>query len=226
MTMSRWQVAGGVTCLILGPLAQLIQYLVSPVGEGAKAAGQIAAATAHPAAMRASLVLDVAILLVVPGVLYAGHLAGGARSRLAAAGTALVFVTSLAAGYLLAQDVVISAAAAQPDHQSAAGLAAAFESSGVVTGIVVAYLAGHTVGFILLGIALARSRAVPAWAGIALAAWPFAEMGGEAAGAKPVAAAGFALLLAGFGACALALARRREPAPASGHLVTAGHART
>jgi hypothetical protein len=209
MKMSRWQTAAAVICLVAGPLGQLAQYLVTPVDEGASASAQVSAAAAHGPAMSAAVVLDVLLLLLLPAVLYAGIVAGGTRSRLAVAGTALSFVSMLGAGYLLAADVVVRSAAAQPARATAVAVVAGFENSGVVTGLTVLYLAGHVAGFILLGIALIRSRAVPAWAGAALCAWPIAEMLGEAAGIKPLAAAGFALLAVAFGACARALVQRQ-----------------
>jgi hypothetical protein len=102
---------------------------------------------------------------------------------------------------------VVQVAAGQADRAGAVALVEGYESGGVVTGLVVLYLVGHVVGFILLGIALIRSRAVPVWAGVALCIWPLAEMGGEGSGVWIVAAVGFALLLAGFAACAVRLAR-------------------
>lgn len=214
MRLSRWQMAGAVTCLVAGPLGQLVQYLVSPMKEADSPSVQVAAAVAHPQSMHAAMVLDVLLLLLLPAVLYAGRVAGAAWSRLAAAGTALAFVSMLGAGYLLAQDVVVSAAAAQPDPHAAAALVSAYENNAVVTGITVVYLAGHVVGFVMLGIALVRSKAVPRWAGIALCLWPVGEIAGEAAGLTAVAAAGFALLLLAFGACALALVSGRETSTA------------
>ena len=224
MGMSRWQTAGAVVCLVAGPLGQLAQYLVSPVDEGASPSEQVSAAATHAPAMGAATVLDVLLLLLLPAVLYAGMVAGGTRSRLATAGTALSFASMLGAGYLLAQDVVVQAAAAQPDHTAAVGVVSAFENSGVVTGLTVAYLAGHVIGFVLLGIALIRSRAVPAWAGIALCLWPVAEMLGEGAGVRALAAAGFALLALAFGACAWALLRRQADSGARGVLSPTEHA--
>src|ERR1700761_868301 len=167
MGMSRWQTAGAVACLVVGPLGQLAQYLVSPVGEAASPAAQVAAAAAHPAAMGAAAVLDVLLLLLLPAVLYAGVVAGGTRSRLAVAGTGLSFASMLGAGYLLAQGVVVRAAAAQPGRAAAVSVVSGFEHSPVITAVTVFYLAGHVIGFILLGLALIRSRAVPAWAGVA-----------------------------------------------------------
>ena len=205
--LSRWRVAAGVACLVVAPVGQLVQFLVSPMKEADSAADQVAAAAAHLPAMRVALVLDLPILLLLPAVLYAGFVAGAGRSRLAAAGTAVTFTTALGAGYLLAQDVVVYAAARQPDRGAAAGLVAGFEGNAVVGGLVVAYLLGHLVGFVLLGVALARSRAVPVWAGVALCVWPVAEMVGEAGRVAVVAVGGFALLVIGFGACAAGLVR-------------------
>ena len=95
MGMSRWQTAGGVVCLVAGPLGQLAQFLVSPVDEGASPSEQVSAAAAHAPAMGAATVLDVLLLLLLPAVLYAGMVAGGTRSRLAMAGTALSFASML-----------------------------------------------------------------------------------------------------------------------------------
>jgi len=158
MGMSRWVTAGALVCLVAGPVGQLAQYLVSPVDEAASPAEQVTAAAAHAPAMGIAVGLDVLLLLLLPAVLYAGMVAGGTVSRLAVAGTALSFVSMLGAGYLLAQDVVIRAAAAQPDHDTAVGVVSAYEHSAVVTGLTVLYLAGHVIGFILLGIALVRCR--------------------------------------------------------------------
>jgi hypothetical protein len=207
VVVSRWRVAAGVVCLLLGPVGQLVQFLVSPVRQADAPAAQVAAAAGYLPAMRLALILDPPILLILPAVLYAGFVAGADRSRLAAAGTALTFTTALGAGYLLAQDVVVYEAALQPDRAASVGLVAAYEGNGVVSALVVAYLLGHLVGFVLLGVALVRCRAVPVWAGIALCLWPVAEMAGEASGLVVVAAGGFALLVMGFGACAVGLVR-------------------
>jgi hypothetical protein len=166
VVLSRWRVAAGVACLLVGPVGQLVQFLVSPMKEADSAPAQVAAAAAHLPAMRLALVLDLPILLLLPAVLFAGFVAGAGGSRLAAAGSAVTFATALGAGYLLAQDVVVYAAARQPDRGAAAGLVAGFEGNAVVGGLVVAYLLGHLVGFVLLGVALARSRAVPGGSGV------------------------------------------------------------
>ncbi len=206
MFSAYWRRTAALICLIVAPLAQLAQYLVSPVRQGVSADAQVSSAAAHLGVMRLALVLDLPILLILPAILFAGMVA---RSRLGTAGAAVSFATALGAGYLLAQDVVIYAAARQPRPSSA--VVSAFAGNGVVVFLVGLYLIGHVVGFALLGAALIRSRAVPVWAGAALCAWPILEMLGEGLDAKPVAVAGFLALLVGFAACAFTLVKPSVP---------------
>jgi len=215
----RWNVTGAV-CLVGASVGALVQYLVTPISEGDSASAQVAAAAAHLTRMRWAVVLDLPILLTIPALLYVGWLAGARSSRLAAIGTGLTFAVALGAvGYLLALDPLLYAAARQPDRAAATGVVSAYLGNGLVTAVVVAYLAGHVVGFVLLAVALRRARAVPVWAAVAMGLWPLAEMAGGAAGARWLAAAGYGLLVVAFGACAAALVRSGpvgalpEPAP-------------
>jgi hypothetical protein len=115
-------------------------------------------------------------------------------------------------GYLLGSYVLLYVAAQDPDRSAASPVVDGYLSNGVVTGVVVAYIAGQVVGFVLLGIALVRSRAVPRWAGVAVAVWPVLEVAGEGSGVRAVAAVGFGLLAVGFGACAAAWLSSRTDA--------------
>jgi hypothetical protein len=207
MISTKWLVRVGVLCLLGGSVCQLLQFLVSPMKEGDSAGAQVTAALAHPTAMAWAQVLDLPLLLIIPAVLFAGAVAGFGRSRLATAGTAICFVSVLGAGYLLAQDVVVAAAAHNADPSVATRVVKAFANSTAVDIVVVVYLVGHLVGFVMLGVALIRSRRVPAWAGVAMCLWPIGEMLGEASGVAAVAAVGFALLVVAFGACSVALIR-------------------
>jgi hypothetical protein len=211
MTSTTSRVRLGVLCLLGGSVCQLLQFLVSPMKEGDNAGAQVTAALAHPTAMAWAQVLDLPLLLILPAVLFAGAVAGFGRSRLATAGTIVAFASVLGAGYLLAQDVVVAAAARNADASVATSLVHAFENSTAVDIVVVVYLVGHLVGFVMLGVALIRSRQVPVWAGVAMCLWPIGEMVGEASGVAAVAAVGFALLVVGFGACSVALMRGMSP---------------
>ena len=69
MGVSRWIAAAGAACLVVGPVGQFVQYLVTPIDEGDSAYAQVAQAAAHLARMRWAIPLDLFILLVAPAVL-------------------------------------------------------------------------------------------------------------------------------------------------------------
>lgn len=212
-----------MACLVLAPVAQLAQFLVSPLKQGTDAATQVAAVAGHLPAMRLALLLDVPILLILPAVLYAGVVAGAGRSRLAAAGTALTFASSLGAGYLLGADVVAYIAARQPDRSAANALVAGYQGNGVVVGLVVVYLIGHLIGFAMIGIALARSRAVgiaAIVAAVVLAVAATALAVGYRRDALGLGLAGLAVLFVSVPAVGGAVARS-DPANAVGWILLA-----
>jgi hypothetical protein len=213
MRASRWIAIAGAVCLVAGPVGQFLQYVVTPIDEGDPAYAQVGQAAAHLTRMRWAIPLDLFLLLVAPAVLYAGSLAGARVSKLAAAAAGLLFVTWLGAGYLLGGDILLYLAATAPNRTAATAVVERYLSYPLVEGLVVSYVVGHLVGFLLLGIALARARAVPLWAAAAVAVWPFAELAGEASGVRVLAGAGFALLAVGFGVCAVEVARRSPPVP-------------
>lgn len=212
----RWRTWAGVVCLVVGSMAQLAQYLVTPVAPGATAAEQVSQAAAHMSAMRVAVLLDVPLVLIIPAVLYVGMAAGARRSALAAVGTVLAFLPMLAAEFLLAGDALLVEAARQPDRAAAVALVQAYQSNGTVAGLVLFYLAGHLVSFVLLAVALWRARTVPRWAAVALGSSPVVEFIGGGAGVDAVMAVSYALVVAAFGACAVALVRTgAEPVTAS-----------
>ena len=201
---ARWGVrsvaVAGVMCLAVASLGQLVQYVVTPVSSvGADPGEMLGQAVAHPAAMRAASWLDVAILFVVPAVLFVGRVAGAPRSVLAVVGTAVAFVSTLVGcGYLLVIDVLLQL-------PGAASTVAAYAADPVVATVTVVFLVGHVAGFVLLAAALWRSRAVPVWAAVALALSPVAEFVGQGAGIRAVTVAGYVLLVLAFGACSRVL---------------------
>jgi hypothetical protein len=220
-----------MACLLVGSVAQLLQYLVTPVSPTDSVAEQVAHAAAHPTAMRVGLALDVPLILIIPAVLYVGLVAGAGRSRLAATGTLLTFLPALASEFLLAGDTLIYEASRRPDRAAAVSLVKAYYDNGVLSGLVVLYLATHVVGFVLLAVALRRARALPSWAVLALGLAPVIEILGAASGAKPIGTAGYALLVVAFGACAARLPRLRAaagtaesaPAPTAAPVAVASH---
>jgi hypothetical protein len=65
------------------------------------------------------------------------------------------------------------------------------------------FVAGNLLGTLLLGIALLRARTAPAWAAIAICAWPVLHVTGLIAGTEWFEVAGATLQAIGFGALAL-----------------------
>jgi len=206
-SVGKHYIWSGVACLLIGPVAVLVQWLVTPVDATLPTADLVAAVAAHRTAMGWALALDVPILLVFPAVLYVGHLARAGTSLFAGIAVALCFLPMLGGILLLGVDALLFEAAAQADRGASAGLVDAFVNDPFVGGLTRVYLLTHVVGFIMLAIALRRVRAVPLWACVAIALWPIVEMAGYAAGGKAAAAIGYAALVVGYGACAMALVR-------------------
>jgi hypothetical protein len=68
-----------------------------------------------------------------------------------------------------------------------------------------------TVGLIILGVGLLKSRVVPAWASGAIALGAILDFAGFASGTKALAAVAFAVLLVGLARVALKLRGDAEP---------------
>ena len=147
---------------------------------------------------------------------WAGAVAGARQSRTAAMGAGVAFMGTLAAVFLLANDILLYEAAKSNDP-GAIGLVNDYQHNVLFEMMLVLYVAGQVIGCVLLAIALWRVRAVPRWAAVAVGAFPIVGFA--------VSPAGAALALAGFGACALTLRRDAvEPSPADGSTaVTSAH---
>ena len=81
------------------------------------------------------------------------------------------------------------------------------------------FLVGHVLGLLLLGMALWRAGSVPRWAAVCLAVSPFLEITGGATNVRALPVVAYLLLMAAFGACAVAILRpaastSAAPAPA------------
>jgi hypothetical protein len=208
MTASRRRVSVAVSCLVIGPLAMFVQFLVTPVpGGDSSVAETLNAVAAHRTAMAWALALDVPLLLVIPALFFAGLLAGAATRRLAAIATALVVLPSIGAVVLIGQDALLYVAADQASRSGAAALVQDFVDNPLIAFLTFGYLAVHVVAYPLLAVALRRARVLALWPAVGLGIWPVLEMLGYGAGVKPVAAAGYFLQ---FLALALCAARLRD----------------
>ena len=216
MTTSRWRVSAAVACLVIGPVAMFVQFVVTPVpGGDASVADTLNTLAAHQTAMQWALVLDLPLLLVVPALLYAGLLAGAATERLAAIATALVVLPSIGAVVLVGQDALLYVASQQPARGAAVALVQDFVDNPLIAFLTFGYLAAHAIAYPLLAVALRRARVLALWPAIGLGIWPLVEMAGYAAGARPVAAVGYFLQAVALGLCAAHLRGVARPVPAT-----------
>jgi len=214
MLSSKWRLLGGIVALLGSAIGQLAQYLVAPAHvSGGTAADQVAAVAGHDSRINAAIWLDLPILLVIPAALYLGLVAGARTSRLAATGAAITFVGSLGAGYLLALDPLIALAGRVEPRDGAVALVSAYESSAVANVMVVVGVLGTALGYILLGVAMFRTRTVARWVGLAVVVSVVLEVGGQAVGIDAVAVAAYVIRVVAFVMCAAALVRLRREAP-------------
>jgi hypothetical protein len=160
--LSTWATA---LLLPLGPAAVAVLRLVLPYYTAGSPEKTVAEVGRHPGAQSAVLWLGlIAVLTLVPGVIAAASVCRAAAPRLTSWALALAVPGYLALAVMLASDQILWSAqeAGLSATQAAALFSAAHPTIGIAIGI---FVVGHVVGTVLLGIALVRSRRVPAWAG-------------------------------------------------------------
>jgi hypothetical protein len=153
----------------IGPLAIAILRAILPYSTTDDSADIVAKVAAHQSAESAVLWLGlVATLAAVPGVIAVGLLAVRHAPRLGMAGLVLAtagFSALYAPG--ITDQVALSATNIGLDPATAARLLEDVHPSTLIATVV--FVVGHVLGVLLLGIALWRGGAVPAWAGLAIA---------------------------------------------------------
>ena len=222
MVSTRYTVAG-VVSLVGGGAAILAQYLVTPLSGGDLGSSKLLdKVAAHHTQMAWTLVLDVPLLLAVPAMLFVGALAGMRTSRLAAVGTALLFFPLLLSlPPIVGFDGLAYIAAAEPDRAAMVHLVDSWQGSTWWAVGLYPYVVCQLIGSVLLATALVRAASVPRWAAVAVGAWPFLATVGLAVDARPLAAIGYAVLLAGWTGCARALLAHASTTSAETSLVSA-----
>lgn len=153
--------------LPLGPLSVAILRGILPYFTTDSSQDVLDGVAAAPGRMDAVVWLGLlAALTLVPSALAAARLAQRRMPRLTLAAVAL-----LVPGYLalpIVNNDILVRAAAELDRPVGVQIVDAAGGHGAVLVAGVLFIVGHVVGMVLLGAALWRAHAVPAWAGLAL----------------------------------------------------------
>lgn len=200
----------GAVCLVLGPLAGLVSmFVVRTVS--LKAADQVAAFTTHPGLTRLGLSINtIAALLLIAGLVWLAATTYERSPKLAIVGgitgvlgmVAIMFDNAFhIAGSLMVSGLDSDRATAQ-FHQVISGGAMAVGPLSELADL----------GVIMLAIA-ALKIGVPRWAAALLIAGVIVQGVGFAAGARFIAAVGFAATFAGFALVVRSASGIRFPAP-------------
>jgi hypothetical protein len=200
----------GAVALVIGPLAVVAGSLFEVSGDDDSVATSLTKIARHQGEQRALIVFDLIAALMLPAMIYLMRLSRRGAPRLAIVGGAVAFVGWLGGLISLGgSDVLLYRAAQLPDRSIATGLVKSVVGD---PGFVVpeaAFIIGHLVGMLLLGIALWRSRVVPAWVAGLVGIGPIVHLAvHDLSGA--VDAAAYGLVAIGMIACAVTLLRTSD----------------
>ena len=193
--------------LPIGPLCVAALRYLLPYYSASSNVSTAKAVIAHPGRESAVLVLSVvAVVTLLPGLLTVA--AALPRTRVRTLALTLLVPGYLCLGTLIAKDSLLwSAAHAHIPVQTTASLLAATHPA--VTAATNIFVAGHVLGTVLLGIAIARSQTFPTWAGVCVAvSQPLHAVAFVALGSPTLDFIGWALLGLGLAAVARVLAQR------------------
>lgn len=164
----RLVLAGAV---VGGPLGYLVGGILEPAAHASGRATIAANAAASPLPNAAHLIAFVVASYLLPiGAIGLAYLAYRRTPWLATIGGLLALVGWLPFSALAALDDLAVAMTRLPDPGSYATLWDQFAFDPVMNAYLIVYIVGHLVAYVLLGIALRRARAVPAWAAWAMVA--------------------------------------------------------
>jgi hypothetical protein len=197
--------------LPVGPAAVALLRFVLPYDTTDSGTTIVQKVAAHQGAENAAVWLGfVAVLVIVPSVLWAGQLVGRTAPRVAAAAMLLMVPGYSALGLLVAGDAMVLFGVRHgiPAH-TLGQMYEAVHPVAIVSGVV--FVLGHVLGTVLLGLALIRGRSVPLWAGIAtLVSQPLHFLAAVVVSSHPLDLAAWGLNAAGFAAISVAILRLHD----------------
>ncbi|PWI17678.1 hypothetical protein DI272_28580 [Streptomyces sp. Act143] len=194
---------------VLGPLLFAAAFLISPYDTNADADEIARVIAAHQGATEVSVWLWTAgTLVIAPGLVAVGMLATARSARLGLWGSVLFGTGLLAITLTPSLDTVALGALDKGVDVSTLAKVAKGTDDLVVVGVPVLYfVAAHVIGAVLLGVALLRTRTVPAWAAWLLILSMPLNVAGFVTGVEPVTVLSFVMLAVPFGCAALAFVR-------------------
>lgn len=206
-TRTARRVAAAVL-LPLGPLAVAVLRGILPYFHAGDTRETITQTAAHLGRQDAVLWLSVvALVALIPGTLAAGRLAQRRAPVLTLLGVGLL-VPAFAALFFFAGDPTIRALAGGAVDTDAAVRVLDAQNALAPLGVAgFLFVAGHIVGMILLGAALWRAHAVPAWAGVAIIVSQPLHLACVLLGNQPLDAAAWGLTALGFTVAAVRVLR-------------------
>jgi hypothetical protein len=195
--------------LPLGPLTITVIRGVIPYATLDDYPDRLAGIAADPDAMRLVLWMSVlAVFVLLPSMLAACRVAMRGAPVLATVALGLLVPAFVGLMLGVTDDVMYLAATGGYDQPAMVRLLTDLDATPTVSVGITVYVAGHIIGMVLLGIALWRARAVPAWAGIAIAASQPLHLATVLTGASSLLDAGaWALAAVGFAAAATRVLR-------------------
>jgi hypothetical protein len=159
-----WQAVLAVA-IVGGPLAFLVGGVLAPSLHATGQASIAANAAADPATNAVHLAAFVLASYLLPiGAIGLAYLAYPRTPWLATVGGLLAVVGWLPFSALAALDDVTRTMAQLPGSSSYAQLLDRFSTDAVMNSYLIVYIVCHLVAYVLLGIALGRSRVIPWWA--------------------------------------------------------------
>ncbi len=202
---ARWVAA---VVIPIGPAAVALLRFVLPYFTAPDPEAIVDAVVANPQDQSLVLWLGfVAMLTLIPGVLWVGRVTRRAAPRLTAAALLLLVPGYISLSALLASDLLLWVGAEQGVEPNV--LARMYEAAHPTTYIAMGiFVLGHVVGTILLGIAMWRSSRVPRWAALmTIVSQPLHFVAAVIVGSPPLDLIAWGLNALGFAAVSVAAIR-------------------